>query len=181
MSEVIEPSEILIDEPFEEKIKPNLVNPWIRFISRMVDYALLSFLLLFLKRWVDFPMYLYSVVPMQFFLWIPFEVILLSSWGYTPGKFLLKTKVRGQFHQKLSFKQSLKRSFSIWVRGLGLGISFLSILTMLVAFFSLKLRGASSWDREEKLRVEHLFIKPFRLVIAVALIIVGTIFTFLQK
>ena len=81
-------------------------------------------------------------------VWIPVEAWLLSSWGYTPGKWLTGTRIRDVTGGHLSFDKAMHRAFLVWFRGLGLGIPLVWLFTMPYAYFKLKYTGMTSWDRE---------------------------------
>ena len=64
---------------------------------------------------------------------------------------------------------ALKRSLDVWFRGLGLGIPIVTIITTLVAYFSLREDGETSWDRYSNCAVSHSKLSVFRwFIIAIA-------------
>jgi uncharacterized RDD family membrane protein YckC len=174
--EIVEPSEILLPPSKEAKKEKEAVqiNPWARFLARMTDYAVFS-LLFSLLGYVFSPAFIIKsynfFIPILFFLWIPIEALFISFTGTTPGKLLLGIKVLKQPKGKLDYKMALKRSFLVWLKGMGLGIPVVSIVTMLVAFFRLKSHGITSWDFQEKTKVLHAHIHIVRLLIAVGIVI----------
>src|SRR5579872_1625064 len=94
---VIEPSEIILEHPNQPKENITQVNPWIRCIARFFDYSLFFLLLLLTRKLFhgQLPFGKYErLIPFEFFVWIPFEAILLSTLGTTPGKFFLNTKLK---------------------------------------------------------------------------------------
>jgi hypothetical protein len=185
MDEVIEPSEIIIESTRKEK-KETLshVNPWIRCIARFFDYSLFFLLLLssrkFFQGHLPFGNYEH-LVPFEFFLWIPIETLLLATLGTTPGKFFLKTTLRQGRKNKLSFGSAIKRSFSVWIRGLGLGIPFLNFMCLLMAYNKLKVFKITSWDREDHIVVTHHPIKRWRLYVAVFVAVSGILYYYSEK
>lgn len=174
---VIEPTEVIIEGP-APKEHVEMVNPWVRFLARMTDYALFSIVLLLLAKFFipSFSFKKYDfLIPYPFFLWIPIEALFLFLWGATPGKFLLKTKVVKQGRGKMDYLCALKRSFLVWLRGFGLGIPIIYLITMLHAYGQLKARKITSWDRDEKTKVTHQKLHPIRLGIAFAVILTSFI------
>ncbi len=171
---IIEPSEIIIDGRGLPKEKISHVNPQARLLARFFDYALFL-----LGLWVlrilfkgGFPAHLFEyLIPFEFFTWIPIEAVLLSVWGTTPGKFLLKTKLRQGRKEKLDFQTALKRSFNVWFRGLGMGIPVINVLCMLIASSKLRMQGITSWDREDNLSISHYPIPQWRVIAASLMII----------
>jgi len=103
---------------------------------------------------------------------------LLSTWGSTPGKSLLKITLRSSTGDKLSFSSALNRSFSVWWRGLGTGFPIASLFTLIVAYKNLSGNGVTTWDREGNFSVSHNRIGALRTIIAILffvgfLIIIG--------
>lgn len=182
---VIEPSEILVEGGSRPKGEPERANPWLRFLGRFFDYALFFLLLMGLRKFFHgtFPFGKYErLVPFEFFVWIPFEALLLSTLGTTPGKFLLGTQLKAPGRrQKLEFVSALRRSLSVWFRGLGMGIPFINIICLLVAYNRLKLFKITSWDRDDHLSVTHHPIGRWRIIFAALVAIFGLLFYYSDK
>ncbi|MBS0626410.1 MAG: RDD family protein [Verrucomicrobia bacterium] len=175
----IEPSEIIVEQDYV-RTKPTRVNPWIRFFARYVDYALFFCVLLVFKSvyHAHLPHGPFGrFIPFEYFVWIPIEAILLFSWGTTPGKWFLKTYLRFGRKHKPDFKTALRRSFSVWFRGLGMGIPVVNAICLLVAYNRLKLLQTTSWDREDAIQVHHGQLPRWRLVVA-SIFIVGGFFLY---
>jgi len=177
MRKVIEPSEIIVDLPTLEEDQTH-VSPWNRFLARYFDYAIFSISLLPLIWKFGEVLANYSLLfPFSFLLllpskalWIPVEALLVSTWGYTPGKFLLNIKLLHN-RKKLTFSKALRRSFLVWVRGIGLGIPFITIITQFSAYIQLYSRMKTSWDEEEKVKTIQKPI-PLWMIIAIAIFII---------
>ncbi len=177
MTKVIEPSEIIVDLPTLEEDLVH-VSPWNRFLARYFDYAIFSISLLpimwrFGKILIDskffHPFSFLLFLPSKA-LWIPIEALLISTWGYTPGKFLLRIKLLHN-KKKLTFSKSLKRSFLVWVKGIGLGIPFITIITQFSAYLRLYTRMKTSWDEQEKTTVIQKAVSLW-LIIAIAIFVI---------
>jgi len=165
--EVIDPSEIIVDK--SGTIKEDLVhaNPWIRMIARFFDYAIWILLVFGIRKLLHVPKLspqYESFVPYEFFTWIPIEAILLSAWGKTPGKFFLKVKFRQGRRFRLDFRAAIKRSFNVWLRGLGMMIPVINGLCLLFAYHRLKTFQTTSWDREEHIIVTHAPVGRWRII-----------------
>ena len=104
-------------------------------------------------------------------LWIPIEAAFISSFGATAGKALLRINVVNPDGSKLSYPQSLKRSFNVWLRGMGIGIPLVSIISMILAYKSLTNSGKTSWDRIGGYRVRHREIGTVRGTIAIIILV----------
>ncbi len=174
MNKAIEPSEIMIGLKGKRSEQVSQVQPMIRFLARFIDYSLFLLILWILRVFAGghFPLSLFEyVIPFEFFIWIPVEAVLMSLWGTTPGKFFLKTKLQQGRKVKLDFTTALKRSFNVWLRGIGMGIPILNIFCMAIAAHRLKLLGKTSWDREENITMFHYPVKQWRIVVSFVLII----------
>jgi hypothetical protein len=178
---VIEPSEIIVEQPGKVEENISKVNPWIRCIARFFDYSLFFLLLLSTRKLFhgQLPFGKYEhLVPFEYFIWIPFEALFLSTLGTTPGKFFLRTKLN---RKRLEFNVAIRRSFSVWIRGLGLGIPVLNALCLIHAFQKLKLTHTTSWDRDDRIVVTHYPIGKWRLYIAVLIAAGGILYYYSQK
>lgn len=177
MSEkVIEPSEIIIEQRNKPQENISKVNPWIRFLARGIDYSLFFLFLAFLqwmfREHVGLARYEHWI-PFEFFVWIPIEALFLSTWGKTPGKFFLRTRLKQGKRGKLDYMTALKRSFSVWFRGLGMGIIILNFFCLLIAYRNLKIHQMTSWDRDDHIQVTHYPIGQWRIYVAVFVAALG--------
>jgi RDD family. len=181
--QVIEPSEILVEQDYARS-KPAEVNPWIRFLARFFDYSLFCLSLLLIKKIFHIDGFSDSwanLIPFEFFSWIPIEALLLFAWGKTPGKWFLKTHLRFRGKPRPDFLMALRRSVSVWWRGLGLGIPILNALCLLVAYQRLKLTHTTSWDRDDRIYVTHHFIPQWRIIAAALFASIGMLVYFSLK
>ena len=173
---VIEPSEIVVEQPNKPKGNIAHANPWIRCIARFFDYSLFFLLLLFSRKFFhgQLPFGRYEhLIPFEFFIWIPFETALLATWGSTPGKFFLRTKLKQGKKGRLDGMTALRRSFAVWIRGLGMGIPVLNFFCLVVAYNKLKLFQITSWDRDDHIAVTHYPIGRWRIYVAVFIAVAG--------
>lgn len=181
---VIEPSEIIVEQPNKPRENITHVNPWIRCLARFFDYALFFLLLLFTRKLFhgQLPFGKYEpLIPFEFFVWIPIEALLLSTWGTTPGKFLLKTRLKAGKKEKLDFTTALRRSFSVWFRGLGMGIIGLNFFCLMIAYNKLKVLQITSWDRDDHIKVTHYPIGRWRIYFAVFVAVAGILYYYKEK
>ena len=89
------------------------------------------------------------------FAWVFVEALLLASFGSTPGKWLLNTRVIAQDGENPSFPKALRRSLGVWWRGLGLGLPLIGLITQISSYSKLKEDGITPWDRAAGLMVTH--------------------------
>lgn len=175
---VIEPSEILVDGQGTIRDDPIRANPWLRLLARFFDYSLFFMLLLILRKLNQgqLPLgRLESIVPYEYFVWIPIEAALLRFWGTTPGKWFIGTDLRQGRRPRLDFMTALQRSFKVWFRGLGMGIPIVNAICMLVAYNRLKVFKITSWDRDDHILVTHRRVGRWRIYLAAAIAICGII------
>ncbi len=176
---VIDPSEILIGPSGTVREYSFHPNPWIRFLARFFDYALFLLVLWGLRKLLHggFSLGKYeSMVPLEFFAWIPVEALLLWVWGTTPGKFFLKMKLRQGRRLKLDFATALRRSFNVWFRGLGMMIPIVNCICMSFAYYRLKTLQWTSWDRDDHITVSHAPIGQWRIALSALIIVAALLF-----
>ncbi|MBI3211819.1 MAG: RDD family protein [Simkania negevensis] len=145
-------------------------HPWVHYWARMLDYSLaMIFCYSFL-----FPFLFPHIVPfsllllfLPLFLWVFIEAFLLSSWGNTPGKWLFRIWVRDLSGKKLTFRNALNRSLSVWWLGLGAGAPIISFITMIVAYAKLTNSGMTSWDSRGGIEVLHQKVGAMRIIAAI--------------
>lgn len=162
----------------EESLK-KWTRPWIRFWARMIDYSLLYLFFWFALAIADISLGLAYPWLFPFFLsfvWIFIESSLLVTWGTTPGKWFLKTKLAKENGEKPSYRDALKRSVAVWFLGFGAGVPFVSILTSIVANVKLSNSGKTTWDRNYHFEVHHKRIGYWRTFITVIFFIITLAF-----
>ena len=134
--------------------------PWRRFFARALDWALAAILwtafrLLALRwdwaGWGADALYGYADAAS---LWLGgwlvlliLEPILLCTWGYTPGKWLLRLRVRRGDGDKLTWRRAQLRTLLVWLRGTGLGIPLLNLLCLAAGFAACQRDRVLPWDR----------------------------------
>lgn len=174
------PAAVVSDQPSGSQTRP-----WIRYLAKMIDlllFLLLSGMLLLLV-WpdalnTDQAGWIFVIIFQ--FAYVFVEPIMVCSWGSTPGRSLLRVRLRRQDGNKLTFSEALKRAFKVWIKGLGLGIPIVALFTEINAYNRLKKEGLTSWDRDGQFRVTHQPVGAVRSIVAViffigflALMVVG--------
>ncbi len=184
-----------IDEYAEEVSQ---VRPWVRFLARMTDYYIFSMLfsLLVSLLFPDFMKQISEMLTQQMsaqeadsvgfesilaliiirivitFIWVFIEAFTVSRYGTTFGKNLLGTKVLDKDGELLPYDRSLKRSYGVWLKGMGAGFALISWITMLFGYQMLKRDGVCSWDKDAGSKVVHSYFSPTRLIIIMGFIVV---------
>ena len=147
-------------DPAEQDAIAAAPYPWRRFFARALDWALAAILwtafrLLALRwdwaGWGADALYGYADAAS---LWLGgwlvlliLEPILLCTWGYTPGKWLLRLRVRRGEGDKLTWRRAQLRTVLVWLRGTGLGIPLLNLLCLAAGFAACRRDRVLPWDR----------------------------------
>lgn len=153
------------------------VHPWTRFFAKYIDLITFSIVLEFFLIFF-FPSILindYANVTfglLVLFLWIFVEPILLTIFGTTLGKFILRITVRDTKGNKLKIHQALSRSSIIWIVGFGFGLPIISLITLLISYYQLQKNGTTTWDKNRYI-VTHAKVGKTRITIAIILILIS--------
>jgi len=156
------------DKIIEETVSQ--VRPWVRYCARGIDYLLFSpiagfVFAIFAPSLLDTPEIFINMLIS--FIWVFVEATLLSTWGTTPGKWLLRTTLRDSAGNKLTFPRALDRSFSVWWRGMGIGFPIVTLITLIVAYGKLTKEGVTTWDQKGGFVVSHNKIGTLRTIVAI--------------
>lgn len=160
------------------------VRPWVRYWARLVDIFLFSLLSGFVLAIVYEPALDIPEILLGMMLAVPYlfvEPAMLAEWGTTPGKALLRVRVRKVTGEKLSYSEGLNRILKVWFRGQGLGIPLVNLVTNLTAYNRLKDNSITSWDKEGDLKVSHQEIGPWRAILAFLIFVAVTIISSLPE
>ena len=146
------------DAPADQILVHTKPRPWVRFFARQVDYMLIGSALGVMiaesaPHMLGMPRLILGMVVM--INWVFIEAYLLSSWGSTPGKWLLASRVGKPGAKRLTYGEALWRSYRVLLRGLGFGIPIVSLITQISAFSELRRNGETSWDRDGNATVMH--------------------------
>ena len=152
-------------------------RPWLRFWARMMDYLLvdiaLCIILVVILDWTGHLLQWGFLVPLVPLIWMFLEPLFLRKWGTTPGKAFLRMSVVKKGGGKLSYEQAFERSLKVWIRGVGLGIPFVNIITLIVAYVKMAKNHSTSWDQDCGTVVKHEKVGTERTVLFIFLFIVG--------
>lgn len=134
------------------------VAPWRRYFARMFDLTIFGALAWFLVGYAW-----YSLAPLQadkFFNQMNPTVdailsILLGSLvsglilgfvGTTPGKSIFGIRVKTLKGRSIGIGNGLARDLTVFAKGLGLGIPFISLVTLILSYRELKKHQVTTWD-----------------------------------
>jgi len=147
------------------------VRPWVRFFARWFDFMTFCLmcgilLSLFVPSILEISPYLLGILLSLAYVFA--ESIMLSKWGTTPAKKFLNISVLNFDGSPISYDNALKRSFNVWVKGLGLGLPLVGLFTQINSYNVLKKTNQTSWD-------SGMFVVSHKKIEAWKIIIVGLI------
>ena len=158
-------------EPPPLPVEREPFRPWRRFGARFFDFFLYSLILTAGKRmagvdllpqpgegpsvWVIIGTLLPAIL---------IECALVSAWGFTPGKWLLRMRVEMMNGRLLTTGEAFVRSMRVWILGMGMGQWILMILGHLLGlWFGLK-KGVLLWDLQSGFEVRSTDLDRNRVV-----------------
>jgi uncharacterized RDD family membrane protein YckC len=163
-----------IEEVQNPEISGLQIRPWVRYWARLMDLSLF-YLLSGLVLGIIYPPALkindMLLAIILLFVYAFVEPIMSTSWGTTPGKALLRVRLRKSNGKKPTYMEALGRSVSVWVGGWGLGIPIVSLITLIIAYNKLKKDGITTWDGGRDFNVSHRQIGATRVIITVLIFI----------
>ena len=140
-------------------------HPWRRFIARRLDTVLVGFGTLLLigvgaeafaadaaagsERVTGLLLGL-LFEPLA----IPGNALLIGLTGSSIGKFAFGVRVLRD-GAPMGVWRALRRELAVWLRGLGLGIPIITLITLVVSMNRLQANRIASWDKAQNLTVLH--------------------------
>jgi len=139
----------------------------------MVDFFLFSFLGGFVLASVyepalGVPDILFGILLLFAYAFV--ESAMLASWGTTPGKALLRIRLRNSDGTKLSYADGLSRAFKVLIRGQGIGLPLVALFTQIHAYNRLTNQGVTSWDEDGDFDVSHQVIGAWRTILTILIL-----------
>jgi len=179
------PAIAVLTGEFEKKVEPPPpiplamppFRPWLRLGARFFDFILYSAILngIFVLMGVTLGGQQNSAGWLIVAMLVPailMEGALVSSFGFTPGKWLLGLRVETRRRERLTTGQALIRSMRVWILGMGMMEPILMFLGhSLSLWFGLK-KGALLWDLQSGFQVSNLSLTTKKVVIYWVLLIV---------
>lgn len=109
---------------------PTVRHPWLRFFARFFDLALYSAAwtavrLLLLRMGMEGAVVMDTILA--YFTMLLLEPVLLSTWGYTPGKWIFGLEVRGGDGKRLTLGAAGYRTLLAMTWGMGLGVPLVNL------------------------------------------------------
>lgn len=149
------------------------VRPWVRYLARTFDFLLYAVIFggTAAAIWPEIAEMNDTLLGILLLLGYNFvEPAMLALFGTTPLKALLRVRVRNNDGTKLSYGRGLRRTFSVWLRGQGLGIPLIALFTGITSYSRLSKDGITSWDRDGGFTVTHQTVAWWRWLLLVALL-----------
>lgn len=136
-----------------------------RFMARMMDVYLALLIPLFLFKGMTW----YETLPIPYGIQMILilaivEPILLTLFGTTPGKWLMRIRILHKDGRKLTLLESIKRTWIVLTLGIGLGFTFLSDICAYWGWKTVEDGKQVVWDRVTGSIVEVKKEQPWRLV-----------------
>ena len=167
-------------DPAEQDSIAAAPYPCRRFFARALDLSLAGILWSALQYlvlhwyWPEFGLMgfadtLVSAWGAWLFLLV-LEPILLCTWGYTPGKRLLRLKVRREDGSKLDLERAVIRTAWIFLRGFALGVPLLNILCLGTCYDRCIKDQVMPWDQGLRYAVRPAGKKRVAAYVAISLL-----------
>jgi uncharacterized RDD family membrane protein YckC len=149
-----------------------LPHPWRRWMARTSDYMVTGMIVGGVSGFVGLKVFssqnefVSGIILMMVHALIvePFSIAFNQR---TVGKALFNISVANDDLSPLNLSQALRRSVSVWARGLGLGIPLISLFTTIHQYNALTKKGAATYDSDGGYRVTHGPITAGRVVLLV--------------
>lgn len=147
-------------QPRETQKPPSVApNPFRRYAARYLDLALCAL------PWVVLSTALHIQLPdnlvvtwlksyPSFLLLLALEPVLLHTWGYTPGKWLLGLKVRDRNGEKLTLRRAQQRVWQLFGKGEGYNIPIYNFIRQWKSYRICRDGEPLPWDSDNALPVE---------------------------
>lgn len=136
----------------------SIASGWPRFFARLFDFWLVGsmitlsivsavfFMGLSVPNWVYNPIAKILFVLILSAILLTLDAAIYKVFGNTPGKALLGLNVVTLDFKPLTFGRYLYRNFSMWFRGLALGIPVITFVAMYYEFDNLRKGKPTSYD-----------------------------------
>jgi len=153
----------------------NQPRPWVRMWARTIDMLFWGFIALgplyFLFPALQDEEYenLIAIIILIPYMFV--EAAMLSAWGTTPGKALLKIQLCKCDGSKLSYADALNRAIKVWFRGMAMNIPIANIVTYIIAYCRLEKKGVTSWDEQGAFKVTHQTVGAGRAIIVILIFV----------
>ena len=146
-------------------------HPWRRYFARSIDSTFLAVaiglpLAFFLSSETIEKLPDVGINFVISLIVIPYGALCLMRFKRTLGKWVMGITVANAHGEPLTWEQSMKRETLVFIRGLGLGLGIVTVVTNLYQYNVLMKRGIVSWDKDVGSVVTYETLRPVRVLIA---------------
>lgn len=147
------------------------VHPWQRYCARMIDIQFFGFAAVIVigliggifaaepvLRFFELMQrgFVGTVIANVFIIGVTVPLLAcFGAWTGTPGKWIFNIRVREADGRRLSLSRSFRREATIWVKGFGFGVPFVSLIMLIICKVRLSEEGKTAWDEAMDCRVHH--------------------------
>jgi uncharacterized RDD family membrane protein YckC len=103
------------------------------------------------------------------------DALVISYFGTSPGKAIAGLKVETFDGKKLSVETSLRRNLLVYLKGLGLGLPVICLVTYSQSYTAVRDDGTASWDDDTGTRVLGSSSNEVRTVLVAVLALAGNL------
>jgi len=171
---------------YEEKYYGGALHPWRRYFARYLDISTSGMILLLAYLWymikyhpntVDNYSTLFglSLFTIPLALWVLIEAFFITHFSTTPAKWIFGIYISKPDGSNLDFEASFSRSIQVFIKGLGLGIPIIFLITNYYGYKRLLNTGTTLWDNDTNSVVSHSKWGVLRVIVIIPVIVLGPI------
>ena len=176
-----------IREVLPEDRNRNDSSSWARYFARGIDLTIWTVLeIIILPEWIitfvnkdsaqGFAAgIVFGLIELLLIIFV--EPLFLAKFKTTPGKALLGIKIQHEDGSALSYMEGVRRTLNLAFYGLGLGIPFVSLITMISSYSKYSHGEESVWNVKTGAVIDYRKMSDSRIWIGVIIYIVISIGT----
>ena len=145
-------------------------SPWRRYFARQLDVLVLGTLAwmcaAFVVASIDGrlfdrifnPVVLENQIVSAFLttlIVVPILAVVIGLTGTSPGKWLFGVRVTRRDGRPIGLADGLRRELAVYVKGFGLALPLVSLITLVMSYQHLTDRKVAAWDRDQLWVVTH--------------------------
>lgn len=153
---------------------------WQRYLARTVDSSFYAGIILYAFISIGkldelFESHISPTVVSMFILLV-MESLMLAIFGYAPGKWLFRVRVMHPTGEKLTFKESFKRTWLLILKGLGLGIPIYEWYTLYKSYNTFSAGELLPWEEKTQSCTEIGKLSKWRGAFLVLVVVILEVF-----
>ena len=166
---------------------PMVAYPWRRFFARWLDFALYGVL------WSAFGLLVLRFNPpggvffsllgsyLNYATMLVVEPLLLSTWGYTPGKWIFGLQVKDISGGKLTWTDAMARTWLVFAKGEGFGIPFYNLYRYYKSYRACSDCETLPWEEERGYAIKDTKARRCWGFVGAAVVLFGLLFLSLAQ